>query len=86
MTIIKLRSDPFGPGCHQVATLTAIYASPCRHLPVEVLVVVRTVVIKLLEYPPDRLCMESTSYVLSFRIRVFFYLVTTGWIFDIKLT
>ena len=27
---------------------------------------------------------ESTSYVLSFRI-VFFYLVTTGWIFDISL-
>ena len=25
------------------------------------------------------LCMESTSYVLSFRM-VFFYLVTTGWI------
>ena len=29
-------------------------------------------------------CMESTSYVFSFRI-VFFYLVTTGWIFDISL-
>ena len=29
-------------------------------------------------------CMESTSYVLSFRM-VFFYLVTTGWIFDINL-
>ena len=29
-------------------------------------------------------CMESTSYVLSFRM-VFFYLVTTGWIFDISL-
>ena len=28
--------------------------------------------------------MGSTSYVLSFRI-VFFYLVTTGWIFDIRL-
>ena len=28
--------------------------------------------------------MESTSYVLSFRM-VFFYLVTTGWIFDISL-
>ena len=28
--------------------------------------------------------MESTSYVLSFRT-VFFYLVTTGWIFDISL-
>ena len=27
-------------------------------------------------------CMESTSYVLSFRM-VFFYLVTTGWTFDI---
>ena len=29
---------------------------------------------------PLSLCMESTSYVLSFRM-VFFYLVTTGWIF-----
>ena len=29
-------------------------------------------------------CMEGTSYVLSFRM-VFFYLVTTGWIFDISL-
>ena len=28
--------------------------------------------------------MESTSYVLSFQM-VFFYLVTTGWIFDISL-
>ena len=27
-------------------------------------------------------CMECISYVLSFRM-VFFYLVTTGWIFDI---
>ena len=27
--------------------------------------------------------MESRSYVLSFRM-VFFYLVTTGWIFDIS--
>ena len=33
---------------------------------------------------PLSLCMESTSYVLSFRI-VFFYLVTTGWIFYISL-
>ena len=33
---------------------------------------------------PLSLCMESTSYVLSCRM-VFFYLVTTGWIFDIKL-
>ena len=31
---------------------------------------------------PHSLCMESTSYVFSFRM-VFFYLVTTGWIFDI---
>ena len=30
------------------------------------------------------LCTESTSYVLSFRM-VFFYLVTTAWIFDISL-
>ena len=30
-------------------------------------------------------CMESTSLVLSFRMMVFFYLVTTGWIFDISL-
>ena len=29
-------------------------------------------------------CIESTSYVLSFRM-VFFYLVTTGWIFGISL-
>ena len=29
-------------------------------------------------------CMESTSYVLSFRM-VFFYLVTTGWIFYISV-
>ena len=28
--------------------------------------------------------MESTSYVLSFRM-VFFYLVTTGWVFDVSL-
>ena len=33
---------------------------------------------------PLSLCMESTSYVLSFRM-VFFYLVTSGWIFDISL-
>ena len=31
---------------------------------------------------PFSLCMESTSYIFSFRM-VFFYLVTTGWIFDI---
>ena len=30
------------------------------------------------------LCMESKSYVFSFRM-VFFYLVTTGWIFDFSL-
>ena len=33
---------------------------------------------------PLSLCMETTSYVLSFRM-VFFYLVTTGWIFYISL-
>ena len=33
---------------------------------------------------PLSLGMESTSYVLSFRM-VFFCLVTTGWIFDISL-
>ena len=33
---------------------------------------------------PFSLRIESTSYVLSFRM-VFFYLVTTGWIFDISL-
>ena len=33
---------------------------------------------------PFSLCMESTSYVLSFWI-VIFYLVTTGWVFDISL-
>ena len=30
-------------------------------------------------YFPLSICMESTSYVLSFLI-MFFYLVTTGWI------
>ena len=34
---------------------------------------------------PLSLCMESTSYVLSFRVMVLFYLVTTDWIFDISL-
>ena len=29
-------------------------------------------------------CMESASYVFSFRV-VFFDLVTTGWIFDLIL-
>ena len=29
------------------------------------------------------LCTESTSYVFSFRM-VFFYLVTTGWTFDVS--
>ena len=33
---------------------------------------------------PFYLCMKSASYVFSFRI-VFFYLVTTGWIFYIIL-
>ena len=33
---------------------------------------------------PLFLCMESTSYVISFRM-MFFYLVTTGWIFYISL-
>ena len=33
---------------------------------------------------PFSLCMESTSYVFSFLV-VFFYPVTTGWIFDISL-
>ena len=33
---------------------------------------------------PFSLCMESTSYVFSFRM-VFSYLVTTGWILDIRL-
>ena len=33
---------------------------------------------------PFSLRMESTSYVFFFRM-VFFYLVTTGWIFDISL-
>ena len=33
---------------------------------------------------PLSLCMESTSYVLSFRM-VFFYLGTSGWIFDSSL-
>ena len=34
---------------------------------------------------PLSLYMVSTSYVLSFRVIVIFYLVTTGWIFDISL-
>ena len=34
--------------------------------------------------PFSLLCMESTSYVLSFRM-AFFYLVTTGWIFYVSL-
>ena len=33
---------------------------------------------------PFSLCMESTSYVSPFLV-VFFYLVVTGWIFDISL-
>ena len=33
---------------------------------------------------PFPLCMESTSYGFSCRM-LFFYLVTTGWIFDISL-
>ena len=33
---------------------------------------------------PLSLCIESTSYVLSFRM-VFFYLMTTGWVFYISL-
>ena len=33
---------------------------------------------------PLSLCMESTSYVLSFRM-AFFHLVTTGWIFYLSL-
>ena len=33
---------------------------------------------------PFSLCMESTLYVLSYRM-VLSYLVTTGWIFDISL-
>ena len=31
------------------------------------------------------LCMESTSNVFPFRMVFFFYLVTTGWVFDIIL-
>ena len=34
---------------------------------------------------PFSLCMESTSYIFPFRM-VFFYLVTTGWIFDIIIS
>ena len=35
---------------------------------------------------PFFVCMESMSYVFSFLFRkVFFHLVTTGWIFDISL-
>ena len=35
-------------------------------------------------FPLFSLCMERTSYVLSFRVMVLFYPVTTGWIFDIN--
>ena len=34
---------------------------------------------------PFSLRMESTSYVFPFRMMVFFYLVTRGWMFDISL-
>ena len=34
---------------------------------------------------PLSLCVESTSYVLSFRVMVLFYLVTTNWVFDFSL-
>ena len=33
---------------------------------------------------PFSLRMKSTSYAISFRI-VYFYLVTTSWVFDISL-
>ena len=33
---------------------------------------------------PFYFCIESISYIFPFRM-VFFYLVTTGWIFDINL-
>ena len=33
---------------------------------------------------PLSLCVESTSYVLSFRM-AFFHLVTTGWMFYLSL-
>ena len=33
---------------------------------------------------PFSLCIKTTSYIFSFGM-VFFYLVTTGWIFDISL-
>ena len=38
----------------------------------------------VLYHLPFSLCMESTPYVFPFRM-VFFYLVTTGWIFDFSL-
>ena len=62
VTITKLRSDAFGPGCHQLAALMAIYA----HLSIDIcsqvlLVGARAGVIatpsaysKASEHPPDR--------------------------------
>ena len=51
MTITKLRSDAFGPGYWQLRRQSSLYISLSY---LEVLVVVRADVIKLLEYPPDR--------------------------------
>ena len=58
MTITK--SSAVMPSVQLLATSTAIYASPC--LTVEVLVVVRAGVTKLLEYPPDR---QGYNWILS---------------------
>ena len=44
----------------------------------------RCMYIYLVPFPLSH-CMENTSYVLSFRMMVFPYLVTTGWIFYISL-
>ena len=50
MAITKLRSDAFAPGYWRLRRQSMHL--PC--LTVEVLVVIRPGVIKLLEYPPDR--------------------------------
>ena len=36
----KLRNEVFGPGCHQLATSTVIYTSPCRYLKAELYTIV----------------------------------------------
>ena len=40
---------------------------------------------RIIILPFSLLCMKSTSYVFSFRMVFFYFFVTTGWIFDIRL-